>query len=193
MRSLTMVLLVLWCGNQERTITGQDGTTDGLVGKVWVATDPSAAPGTLRIFLANGTMVMDSCGETYRLSAWKRLDDRHVEWTEDGASIRAEVAALTSDRMRLTLQLKSGAKDETYRVGHRPDGVSRPAARRRFTGRGGDSANPHRSRSLCREAAHRGHDRHRQRARRSDVDGAVSRVREPTTMSKVSSPARRRG
>ena len=115
MRSLTMVLLVLWCGNQERTITGQDGTTDGLVGKVWVATDPSAAPGTLRIFLANGTMVMDSCGETYRLSAWKRLDDRHVEWTEDGASIRAEVAALTSDRMRLTLQLKSGAKDETYR------------------------------------------------------------------------------
>ena len=128
MRSLTMVLLVLWCGNQERTITGQDGTTDGLVGKVWVATDSSAAPGTLRIFLANGTMVMDSCGETYRLSAWKRLDNRHVEWTEDGAYIRAEVAALTSDRMRLTLQLKSGSK-RRKRTGRPPSRRCVPTCR----------------------------------------------------------------
>ena len=116
MRYLTMALLVLWCGIQGRTITAQGGTADGLVGKVWVATDPSAAPGTLRIFLANGTLVMDSCGETYRLSEWKRIDDRHVEWTEDGVPIRAKITALTSDRVRLTLQLKTEAKDETYRL-----------------------------------------------------------------------------
>jgi len=89
MRYLTTALLVLWCGSQERTITAQGGTPDRLVGKVWVATDPSAAPGTIRIFLADGTLVMDSCGETYRLSEWKRIDDRHVEWTEDGVSIFA--------------------------------------------------------------------------------------------------------
>ena len=133
MRYLTTALLVLWCGSQERTITAQGGTPDRLVGKVWVATDPSAAPGTIRIFLADGTLVMDSCGETYRLSEWKRIDDRHVEWTEDGVSIRAEVTALTADRMRLTLKLKSEAKDETYRLAtcgadralHRLDAVRR--------------------------------------------------------------------
>ena len=31
------------------------------VGKIWIATDPSAAPGTFRIFLPDGTLVMDLC------------------------------------------------------------------------------------------------------------------------------------
>ena len=37
------------------------------VGKIWRSTDPSAAPGSLRVFLPDGTLVMVSC--TARIEA----------------------------------------------------------------------------------------------------------------------------
>ena len=43
--------------------------------RVWIATDESAAPGTLRAFLSDGTLVMTSCGETYRLAPWRWVED----------------------------------------------------------------------------------------------------------------------
>jgi hypothetical protein len=86
------------------------------VGKVWVSTDASAAPGTLRIFLADGTLVMDSCFETYRLARWRSIDDRRIAWTEDTASIEAEITQLTRDDLRIRLQLAGGeVKEEAYR------------------------------------------------------------------------------
>lgn len=98
------------------TATGDDQ----LVSKVWVAADGSAAPGTFRVFLPNGTLVMDSCWETYRLVTWRRVDDRRIEWTEDTARIEAQVAELTSDRLRLTLQLTNEVREETYRLAQVP-------------------------------------------------------------------------
>ena len=61
------------------------------VGKVWISTDASAALGTLRIFLPDGTMVMDSCVETYRLARWASIDAGRIAWQEDGARIEAEI------------------------------------------------------------------------------------------------------
>lgn len=58
------------------------------VGTIWISTDPSAAPGTLRIFLPDGTLLMDSCGETYRLARWQAIDERRIEWHEDTARTR---------------------------------------------------------------------------------------------------------
>jgi hypothetical protein len=68
------------------------------VGKAWMSTDPSAASGTLRIFLPDGTLVMDSCGETYRLARWRAIDERRIEWQEDSARIEQKLrrSALTS-------------------------------------------------------------------------------------------------
>jgi hypothetical protein len=40
------------------------GNTQPFVGKIWLSTDASAAPGTFRIFLPDGTLVMDLCVET---------------------------------------------------------------------------------------------------------------------------------
>ena len=37
----------------------------------WALDDPAAAPGSFRIFLADGTLVMDSCFETYRIAEWR--------------------------------------------------------------------------------------------------------------------------
>ena len=86
------------------------------VGKTWLSTDPSAAPGTLRIFLPDGTLVMDSCGETYRLARWRSIDERRVEWQEDTARIEAEVAQAGADQLQLRLHLVSETKEETYRL-----------------------------------------------------------------------------
>jgi hypothetical protein len=116
MRCLTIALVLLCAPAAEHAITAQGSSRDALVNKVWVSTDPSASTGTFRIFLSNGTLVMDSCGETYRLSAWKRLDDRRVEWTEDGIRIGAEIAQLTPDRLRLRIRLRGETRGESYRL-----------------------------------------------------------------------------
>ena len=86
------------------------------VGKTWMSTNPSAAPGTLRIFLPDGTLVMDSCGETYRLARWRAIDERRIEWHEDSARIEAEVTEVSSDHLQLRLHLVRELKEENYRL-----------------------------------------------------------------------------
>jgi hypothetical protein len=86
------------------------------VGRTWVSTDLAAAAGTLRIFLPDGTLVMDSCVETYRLARWRALDERRLEWHEDTARIEAEVADVGADHLRLRLHLVGELKDEHYRL-----------------------------------------------------------------------------
>jgi len=90
------------------------------VGKTWVSTDSSAPLGTLRIFLADGTLVMDSCFETYRLARWKAIDDRRIEWEEDTARIEAEVTQAGSNQLQLRLHLVSEVKEENYRLAEVP-------------------------------------------------------------------------
>jgi hypothetical protein len=91
-----------------------------LVGKVWLSTDPSASPGTLRIFLPDGTLVMDSCFETYRLARWQALDNRRIEWHEDTARIEAEITSLSAERLQLRLRLVGESKEEAYRPAQIP-------------------------------------------------------------------------
>src|SRR5262245_7195784 len=56
-----------------------------LVGKIWLSTDQTAAPGTLRVFLPDGTLVMTSCVETYRLARWTSMGAGRISWQEDTA------------------------------------------------------------------------------------------------------------
>jgi hypothetical protein len=90
------------------------------VGKIWNSTDSSAAPGTLRIFLSDGTLMMHSCVETYRLARWMSIDDRRIAWQEEGARIEAEIVRVTSDELQLRLRLASEVKDEHYRLAQVP-------------------------------------------------------------------------
>ena len=71
-----------------------------------MSTDASAA--MLRIFLSNGTLVMDSCWETYRLARWQATGDRQLEWEEATARIEADIIQLTDERLRLRLRLAGG-------------------------------------------------------------------------------------
>lgn len=91
-----------------------DPAIPGLVNRVWQQTDSGELPGVIRIFLSDGTLVMDSCWETHRLSAWKVVDEDKLSWNEDGTDISARVATLTDDSLTLVLELKGGVVEEHY-------------------------------------------------------------------------------
>ena len=91
-----------------------------IVGKTWLSTDASAAAGTIRIFLPDGTLLMDSCGETYRLARWASINDTRIEWEEDGARIEADVTQAAPDVLELRLHLKTEVKVDRYRLAQVP-------------------------------------------------------------------------
>lgn len=84
--------------------------------RVWLQTDADAPAGSFRVFLPDGTLIQDSCGETWRLSPWHRIDATNLVWEEDGKTIRAEIALLGPDALSLILQLGDGPVSESFRA-----------------------------------------------------------------------------
>jgi hypothetical protein len=83
---------------------------------VWIQTG-SDLPGVMRIFLADGTLVMGSCWETYRLAQWRQVSEGALVIVEDGQEIPAEVLDAPANELRLRLTLVGGEKkDEAYRT-----------------------------------------------------------------------------
>ena len=120
--SLTLLVLATACGTPRNSDSEATPQTSQLpfVGRTWLLADPSAPLGTLRIFLPDGTLVMDSCGETYRLAQWRAVGRRRVEWQEDTERIEADVAQATPDQLQLRLHLRGEIKEESYRLAHVP-------------------------------------------------------------------------
>ncbi len=90
-----------------------------LLNRVWVRADADL-PGVMRIFLADGTLVMDSCWETYRLSQWQSISPTEISWSEDTAGITAEIVNVTDQMLVLKLNLVSGIQEEHYLAGSVP-------------------------------------------------------------------------
>ncbi len=92
--------------------------TDGdnpLLNRVWVRSDDeSGMPGSMQIFLSDGTLVSDSCWETYRLSNWQQVSDTQISWDEDGTTIDAEITSLTTDALVLNLKLIGGDQEQRF-------------------------------------------------------------------------------
>lgn len=92
-----------------------------LLNKVWVRTDADPAlPGPMQIFLEDGTLVSDSCWETYRLSKWEQTSDTSISWDEDGMTIAADIASLTDEELVLHLQLTDGMQEQRFAVATAP-------------------------------------------------------------------------
>jgi hypothetical protein len=86
-----------------------------LLNKVWVRSDADEAlPGPMQIFLADGTLVSDSCWETYRLSKWQQVSDSAISWDEDGMTINADIASLSESELVLTLKLGSETQEQRF-------------------------------------------------------------------------------
>ena len=118
MGSMRRSVLILWIGSCLACSGRQDQSS--FVGRTWLSTDASAALGTIRVFLPDGTLLMDSCGETYRLAHWTSINDPRIAWEEDGARIEADVAQPAADTLELRLHLRSEVKVERYRLARVP-------------------------------------------------------------------------
>ena len=86
------------------------------VNRVWIRSDDDRLPGQMRIFLADGTLVMDSCWETFRLSRWEAVSDSSVVWTEDNAEIEATLTTPVADELEVRLELVGDTVTERYRA-----------------------------------------------------------------------------
>ena len=82
--------------------------------RVWVKLDDGDMPGVSRIFLSDGTLVQDSCWETYRLSKWSMTGETELSWNEDGMDIAASIVSVDSSSLHLQLKLGADLLDERY-------------------------------------------------------------------------------
>src|SRR5690606_20895593 len=90
-------------------------TANPLLNKVWVRADADEAlPGPMQIFLGDGTLVTDSCWETYRLSKWQQVSPSAISWDEDGMTINADISELTHTELVLSLKLGSDVQEQRY-------------------------------------------------------------------------------
>ncbi len=97
----------------EATAQGTE-SVNPLLNRVWVrSSTESGLPGAMQIFLADGTLVSDSCWEAYRLSKWQQVSATTISWDEDGMTIAAEIASLSPSE--LVLKLVSGKQVEEQR------------------------------------------------------------------------------
>ena len=106
---------------QETGDATEDATDDSgdranpLLNKVWIRADADAAlPGPMQIFLADGTLVSDSCWETYRLSTWQQVSDTSISWDEDGMIINADIASVSDTELVLSLKLGSEVQEQRF-------------------------------------------------------------------------------
>ncbi|HEY7698122.1 MAG TPA: hypothetical protein VIE88_06875 [Vicinamibacteria bacterium] len=91
-----------------------------LVDRAWTQSDSGELPGVLRVFLSDGTLLMDSCWETYRLARWRMESDRNLIWQEDASEIRAEIVSLSPDELVLRFQMKGESREERFRAARVP-------------------------------------------------------------------------
>lgn len=86
-----------------------------LLNKVWIRADADPAlPGPMQIFLGDGTLVSDSCWETYRLSKWQQVSEGAISWEEDGMTINADITTLSDTELVLNLKLGSDVQEQRF-------------------------------------------------------------------------------
>lgn len=84
--------------------------------RVWRIVSPGGrAPGSFYAFLSDGSLVMTSCVETYRLATWRLMSPQRVEITEDPITrYEADIARADPTRLELRLHLKSEVVDLAF-------------------------------------------------------------------------------
>jgi hypothetical protein len=101
-------------GAEEPAIEDEAESENPLLNRVWVQQGDTPSPGAMQIFLADGTLVSDSCWETYRLSKWQQVSETEISWEEDGMTINADISLLTADELVLSLKLRSDVVEQRF-------------------------------------------------------------------------------
>jgi len=97
-------------------------TESRLTNKAWLITAPAGrAPGSLYVFLADGTLMMTSCVETYRLATWQLQGDDRLVVTEDPTTrYVVRVIDVGERELRLRLELVGENVDLELRAADAP-------------------------------------------------------------------------
>lgn len=133
-KAAILALMSVWGVGTCATLpaSAQDDTTEDatdeagerenpLLNKVWVRADADPSlPGPMQIFLGDGTLVSDSCWETYRLSKWQQVSDSAISWDEDGMTINADIASLSDTELVLNLKLGSEVQEQRFTAAEVP-------------------------------------------------------------------------
>jgi hypothetical protein len=91
-----------------------------LTGKVWIRADSTGRPGVMQVFLPDGTLLMDSCWETFRLEKWRALSADRLVWQEDTEEITAVIVDLSDSVLQLRLELRADTLEQSFRVADVP-------------------------------------------------------------------------
>jgi hypothetical protein len=81
---------------------------------IWFRDDAGAPPGEIRVFATDGSLLMDSCYETFRIARWRRVDGDTIAWTEDASEIIAEIANATASNLTLVLHLRNETVTQSW-------------------------------------------------------------------------------
>ncbi|KQX39903.1 hypothetical protein ASD04_04425 [Devosia sp. Root436] len=135
-KAAIIALMSVWgvgtCATLPATAQDADDTTEDatdtigesenpLLNKVWVRADADPSlPGPMQIFLGDGTLVSDSCWETYRLSKWQQVSDSAISWDEDGMTINADIASVSDSELVLNLKLGEEVQEQRFTVAEVP-------------------------------------------------------------------------
>ena len=100
---------------------GADSATDmsaapmpSFTDRVWLRADAGSAPGAMQVYLSDGTLIADSCFETYRLSSWRLEGGEELVWSEDGTDIRARLVSVDADALVLRVMLRGGEEEQRF-------------------------------------------------------------------------------
>lgn len=86
-----------------------------LTERFWVqSTEDAGLPGSMVLFLSEGTMLQDSCWETYRLSNWQMTGEDALSWEEDGTTIVGDIVVLDEAELVLALHLGEEIVEKRY-------------------------------------------------------------------------------
>jgi len=92
-----------------------------LLNKVWRVTAPTGKPlGSMYLFLPDGTLLMTSCVETYRLAKWSANADGTLTITEDAATTYRATYQAADRTAKLTFALKNEQLSVDLRVAETP-------------------------------------------------------------------------
>ncbi len=95
----------------EATADAADPITD----RIWLLSPDEGKTGAMMLFLSDGVMMQGSCGETYRLSQWRRDEAGKIAWSEDGTEITADVIAVDGGMLTIGVNLRTERKVESFK------------------------------------------------------------------------------
>lgn len=126
-RSLAFVVaasLLLFSCSERRSGETPDSAVS-FVDKVWrVSNSSSVAPGTLYVFLSEGTLVITSPNSKPALGRWK-YEDGSFTMVEEGVPYKVDVLKLSKDEFRI----RSNNPGEPVEITLVPTGVLSPNVR----------------------------------------------------------------